>query len=250
MVAQGEVPSFRDLTPGAAGPDVSQLESLLRALHFYNGPPDGKFTPAVARAVGAWHKANGLGLDVEVHEGDIVYLPSLPSRVALNASLISVGAIVSGGEAGITALSASPDFSMVLTQSQAALIPPMARVMLLPESGTKWNAEVGASVSDANGVTMRLRSTTAGPICASACDSVSITGTTLIPATVTTAPTVTGVTVPTAAILSDALNHAFVTDAKRTRHRVEVLGSSNGISVVSGIVSGLRVRVFTLADGQ
>jgi peptidoglycan hydrolase-like protein with peptidoglycan-binding domain len=250
VVAQGTVPSFRDLTAGMTGPDVSQLQSLLHATGQYTGVADGRFTGALQRAVIAWHRALGLGADSTVERGDIVYVPSLPARVSLSASLVGTGDTVSGGEAAVRVLAASPDFSLVLTTSQAGLIPPGARVTLHPTGGHKWAAKIGAVVSNANGVTISLKPLGSSPICSDSCSAIGASGTSLIPASVTTTPTVTGLTIPTAAIQTDALNRTFVEDPKGIDHRVRVLGSSDGISVVTGITAGMRVRVPTLSGEQ
>jgi peptidoglycan hydrolase-like protein with peptidoglycan-binding domain len=250
VIAQGAIPSFRDLAPGMTGPDVSQLQLLLHATGQYSGVADGRFTSAVQRAVIAWHRALGIGGDTTVERGDIVYVPSLPARVSLSAGLVGTGDTVAGGEAAVKVLAASPDFSLVLTTSQAALIPSGARVTLHPTGGLKWAAKVGAVVSTANGVTIALKSLGSSPICSESCNAIGADGTSLIPASVTTTPTVTGLTIPTVAIQTDAMNRTFIEDPKGIDHGVRVLGSSDGISVVTGLAAGMRVRVPALSGEQ
>ena len=250
VIAQGDVPSFRELAAGMTGPDVSQLQSLLRSIGRYFGPTDGRFTPSLQSSVVAWHRALGMGTGASVETGDIVYVPRLPSRVALSASLISVGDSVSGGEAGIKVFSSSPAFSMVLTPSQASLIPPRARVTLHPSSGGSWHAQVSSVVSGSNGVTISLKPFDTSFICDTNCSEISTAGTTLVPATVVTTPTITGLALPTAAIQTDARNRSFVDDPKGIGYRVQVLGSSDGISVVTGVRLGMRVRIPVLSAEQ
>jgi len=59
FVLQGEVPAYRDLHPGLAGPDVRQLEQGLARLGFEPGPVDGHYDAQTAAAVGRWYTARG-----------------------------------------------------------------------------------------------------------------------------------------------------------------------------------------------
>lgn len=51
FVFQGEVPAYRDLTPGISGDDVRQLESGLKRLGFDPGPVDGTYDEQTSAAV-------------------------------------------------------------------------------------------------------------------------------------------------------------------------------------------------------
>jgi peptidoglycan hydrolase-like protein with peptidoglycan-binding domain len=59
FVLQGEVPVFRDLTPGISGEDVRQLESGLKRLGFDPGPEDGMFDEQTSSAVSDWYASMG-----------------------------------------------------------------------------------------------------------------------------------------------------------------------------------------------
>lgn len=59
FVLQGEVRTYRDLTPGLSGEDVKQLERALKRLGFDPGPLDGKFDEQTSAAVKAWYSAAG-----------------------------------------------------------------------------------------------------------------------------------------------------------------------------------------------
>ena len=105
-------------------------------------------------------------------------------------------------------------------------------------------------VSGSNGVTISLKPFDTSFICDTNCSEISTAGTTLVPATVVTTPTITGLTLPTAAIQTDARNRSFVDDPKGIGYRVQVLGSSDGISVVTGVRLGMRVRIPVLSAEQ
>lgn len=59
FVLQGEVPAYRDLTPGINGDDVMQLENALQRLGFDPGPVDGVYDAQTSTAVSDWYAANG-----------------------------------------------------------------------------------------------------------------------------------------------------------------------------------------------
>lgn len=59
FVLQGQVPSYRDLTPGTAGEDVRQLEQGLKRLGFDPGPVDGVYDQLTGSAVARWYQSKG-----------------------------------------------------------------------------------------------------------------------------------------------------------------------------------------------
>jgi peptidoglycan hydrolase-like protein with peptidoglycan-binding domain len=59
FVLKGAVPAFRDLTLGAVGDDVRQLEEALQRLGFDPGPVDGVYDAATAAGVTAWYEKAG-----------------------------------------------------------------------------------------------------------------------------------------------------------------------------------------------
>jgi peptidoglycan hydrolase-like protein with peptidoglycan-binding domain len=59
FVLKGAVPAFRDLTLGAVGDDVKQLEEALQRLGFDPGPVDGVYDAATASGVTAWYEKAG-----------------------------------------------------------------------------------------------------------------------------------------------------------------------------------------------
>lgn len=59
LLLQGEIPVYRDLTPGISGEDVLQLERGLVRLGFDPGPVDGVFDKRTGNAVADWYARAG-----------------------------------------------------------------------------------------------------------------------------------------------------------------------------------------------
>ena len=59
FIFQGQVPAYRDLTPGATGDDVRQLEQGLKRLGFDPGPVDGVYDQLTSAAVARWYTKKG-----------------------------------------------------------------------------------------------------------------------------------------------------------------------------------------------
>ncbi|MFJ8040077.1 peptidoglycan-binding protein [Kitasatospora sp. NPDC096147] len=57
---RGAVPAYRDLRPGASGPDVAQLQAALAELGFTSGgDPEGGYGRGTAKAVGDYYRSIG-----------------------------------------------------------------------------------------------------------------------------------------------------------------------------------------------
>jgi peptidoglycan hydrolase-like protein with peptidoglycan-binding domain len=72
LVLQGAVPAYRDITPGAVGDDVRQLQEGLVRLGFRPGRTDGVYDDRTGLAVAAWYLKGG-------------WTPSGPSEEQLQA---------------------------------------------------------------------------------------------------------------------------------------------------------------------
>ncbi|MDQ1491470.1 MAG: hypothetical protein QOJ23_3984, partial [Actinomycetota bacterium] len=59
LVLQGAVPAYRDITPGAVGDDVRQLQQALVRLGFRPGRTDGVYDDRTGLAVAAWYLKGG-----------------------------------------------------------------------------------------------------------------------------------------------------------------------------------------------
>lgn len=112
-----------------------------------------------------------------------------------------------------------------------------------PDAG-QWQARVRAVVTNAEGaVTVSLEPAVGSAICGDVCGEVPVSGDTLLRSTVVTVPSVAGLTVPVAALTSDAEGVVAVIDEDGTALPVEVLASAGGVAVVDGVLEGIRVRV-------
>lgn len=87
FILQGQLPPYRDLTPGLSGPDVAQLQEALTRLDYEVGR-QGVFDWATQRAARTMFADRGSVLPIDQEQGGvvierewIVYVPELPARV-------------------------------------------------------------------------------------------------------------------------------------------------------------------------
>lgn len=239
--AAGTTPMSRDLSDGTIGPDVAQLQAMLASIGIDPGRTDGVFDDSTERAVRAWQSRAGLPVDGTVALRDLVFLPGLPARARLDATVVFAGAILGGTEPALTVLGA-PTFTIALDDLQNSLVPQDATVTVTgPENA--WTATAGDRTRGETGTIVTLEAAGA-PVCADDCvGAVPALGQSLFPATITVVPLTTGLTVPSAAIATEADGRAVVIDSADRRHPVTVIAAAQGISVVEGLEDGLVVRV-------
>lgn len=244
QVARGEVPAFRSLAPGSDGDDVRQLQQMLGELGYYGGPQDGGFGSGTERAVRAWQDDLGIPVDGVVQAGDLVFLPALPGRIALDDETVLRGATLTGGEQVVSALAAQPTFTVPATSHQAAMMP-VGTVVELTVQGELWPAAVAGqepSPDSPDQVRVNLQGVDGGQVCTTACGLIPVVGESLLASRIVTQPTVTGVVAPSAALRTDPDGAVAVIDEQGAEHPVTVVASANGMSVVEGVPAGLRVR--------
>jgi peptidoglycan hydrolase-like protein with peptidoglycan-binding domain len=244
VIAQGEVPAFRDLTDGASGADVSQLQTLLQGLGFYKGSVDGVFGPGVGAAVRAWQESLGLEPSGVVRAGDVMFVPALPVRVVFDPAVLTRGAQLNGGEPVLSGLPSSPGFMIPITEAQAPLIPSGTRVLITGPNGEEWAAGAGEQTSGEGGAVMvALEGVDGALICAKECAALPVTGPSRLRSEVVTVDQVQGLTVPTAALRSGADGATVVVDEAGRELPVTIITSAKGMSVIEGVEPGLEVRV-------
>lgn len=244
VAAEGMVPMFRDLRRGDSGADVEQLDRLLDALGFLSADPDSDYDADTAGAVVAWQRSLGVRADGRVRAGDLVFLPSLPARVAL-APELARGARLAGGEQIVQVLAATPRFAIPLSPDQRSLVPRGAEV-IVSHPGGQWLAKVDrlAELPGATEVDLILVGPDGGPVCGEDCaDHVPVGERTTFTSEVILTPQTTGPTVPVAAIRTDPSNAPYVLTPQGSRLDVEVLASANGLAVVDGIDVGAVVEL-------
>jgi peptidoglycan hydrolase-like protein with peptidoglycan-binding domain len=239
LIAQGEVPMFRELSLNGRGPDVAQLQTLLAGLGFYQGEVDGVFRTGTRTAVRAWQESLGVTVDGVVRRGDLIFVPGLPVRVALASELL-VGAILSGGEPLVLSVPSDPLFRVPLSVEQRTVVPLSAPVLVTFPEGV-WEGRVDRAVENPQSGQLDLILTTAdgGPLCGDECARwVELDRPTDFGVEIVVIPETVGPAVPVAAIGIDAGNQPYVTAASGERIDIGIVESSQGIAVVEGVEIG------------
>lgn len=245
VVAAGDVPAFRDLHSGARGEDVTQLQELLVSTGHYAGAADGVFGYTTERAVRAWQRDLGLVADGVVRRGDVLFVPSLPARLALEPDLV-IGATVSPGDPAVRVLRPAPQFTIALPEGQSRLVSTGMEVEILREGDDRWWTTIvdlhrEEDATGAGGVTAVLRGG-GEAVCGDECGELPIEAPTLLPSLIHVVPETEGVTVPAAAIVTSADGATLVHLADGRQQPVTVLAAASGIAVVDGLTAGTLVR--------
>ena len=246
VVAEGDVPAFRDLSSGARGDDVAQLQRLLADLGYPVWAEDGVFGWALDSAVRSWQRDLGLTPDGVVRRGDVIFVPELPTRLSLDPEL-AVGTNLTGGEPAVQVLPPAPTFTIVLPEAQARLVTPGMPVEINYPGGT-WSAEIGevrrGTGSDGpGGMSAILTSEAGADICGDDCDEITIDAETLLDSTIHLVPETTGLTVPAAALATTAAGQTVVVLESGELQPVTVVTAARGMAVVEGVADGARVRI-------
>lgn len=245
VVAQGEVPAFRAIDGEAEGPDVAQLQQMLVDLGFYGNVVDGVAGAGTVTAIKAWQKSLGLEQTGKVEAADVIFVPTLPTRLVLDTEKLFRGATLMGGEAVVRGLSTSPIFTLPVTESQAAMIPAGTRVEITSPNGDMWVGHATEVTRDSETQTVIVH--LAGPddvaVCANACEQVPVTGQAQLASRVVTVEEVEGLVIPSAALVTTADGTTAVIDEDGERTPVTVVTSARGMSVVEGVTAGTQVRV-------
>ncbi|KJL29243.1 peptidoglycan-binding domain-containing protein [Microbacterium oxydans] len=242
VIGQGDVPAYRSIDVDTKGADVAQLQSMLTALGLYGGAVDGTAGPRTIEAIRAWQKT----LDVEqtgvVDVADIIYVPQLPTRVSLDDEVITRGNLVAGGEPVVRALSTSPVFRVPVTEAQAATMPTGTRVEITSPEGDVWIASAGKQVVDSQSGSIDIY-LDGESICGGDCAQIPVSGEALLSSVIVTAEEVSGLVIPSAALVTSADGQFAVIDRSGDRLNVTVIASARGMSVVEGVAEGIDVRV-------
>jgi peptidoglycan hydrolase-like protein with peptidoglycan-binding domain len=90
----GEIPMYRDLAPGASGPDVRQLEANLAKLGYGGFTADNEYTSSTAGAVRDWQGDIGADVTGVVSRASVLFIPERGLVDSLHAA---VGDAVSPG---------------------------------------------------------------------------------------------------------------------------------------------------------
>lgn len=252
VVAQGKVPAFRDIGENTKGADVAQLQRMLVDLGYLGrGAADGTARPSTVAAIKAWQKHLGVERSGVVSAGDVVFVPTLPTRVSLVAEVVHRGATLAGGEDAVNGLSASPVFRIPVTEQQAGLLTAGVRVQISSPEGDTWEGHAGDQSTDQNGaITVTVTGSDGATICGDGCGQIPVTGQVSLAATIITVEPERGLVVPSAALVTGADGQVAVIGEDGTRLPVTVGTSAKGMSIVSGVDAGTRVRVPATGSGK
>lgn len=245
VAAQGSVPAYRDIEYGLSGPDVKQLQQLLYDLGFYWVEPDGEALSGTTTAIRQWQKSLGLETTGVVSPADIVFLPTLPARITLDTEALDIGAEIEPGAKVVSVLPSSPQFTIPVTASQAAMIPADTAVFVNAPDGTEWQGVIaGQHVDDE---TQQIIYTISGQegaaLCGEACGEIPVSSEVRLPAKIVLVPPTSGLVVPSSALVTNPDGSIVIIDSTGAPHKVTVVASARGQSVIEGVKAGMQVRV-------
>ncbi|MGH8774316.1 MAG: peptidoglycan-binding protein [Jiangellaceae bacterium] len=248
VVAEGATPFYRDLSAGARGSDVEQLQTLLGTLGLFSGDLDGRFGAGTTQAVRAWQRDLGIVATGQVAFGDVIAVGSLPAEVILGEA-ITVGAPVGGGEEAVLTVAAEPRFVLPLSVEQRDLVPLDAQVVVTVGENTFPATMSTATETPEGDVEIALQGESGGAVCSTDCGADIPAGRRVsFPAQVVVVPETTGPAVPVAALNTDAGGTVTVQLDDGETREVSVIASAGGIAVVDGLDAG-EVVVLRAASG-
>lgn len=244
VIAQGEVPMFREIADGAVGGDVGQLQVLLKELGHYRDIIDARVGPRTTAAIRRWQGELGVEKTGVVELGDVVFVPHLPSRIALNPEFIHRGASLTGGEEAVFSLPPVPVFRIPATEAQASIMPSGTTIEVTSPSGRVWRGVAGEQKrAEDDSISVFVAGQGGSSLCADACGEVPAGEESTLLSRVVLVPEVEGLLVPSSALVTAADGETAVIGVDGERTAVKVTASAKGMSVISGVPEGTRVRV-------
>jgi peptidoglycan hydrolase-like protein with peptidoglycan-binding domain len=240
VVATGSVPMFRTLQYGIDGPDVAQLQKLLAAKGFFSGAIDGHFGWATMTATELWQGSIGASEDGVVDAGALVFVPSLPARMAL---VPAVGDRVDQGGDLVKVLGSAPDFVAAISASDRASLRSGQAISIAAPNGGTWPGTLGTFEPVTNGVPGSYKAQIDGALCGSDCGLVPVVGETALTSTIELVPKTSGPVVPTSALVVQPSGDSALTMADGSTRMVTIVAEANGFAVVKGIEVGAVIRL-------
>ena len=246
IIARGETPAFRDITEDTEGSDVVQLQSFLAEVGYYSASVTGKVNPATTQAIQRWQKDLGVPQTGTVNAGDIIYVPELPARVSLDTEKIYRGATLTGDESVLFTLPAAPTFKITVTKPQAAVITSGLSATIRTPEGATWEGITGGvipSAEESEAVNILIGTADGSPVCGTECQTIAASGQTQLQAEITLVTKVSGLVVPSSAIITTASGKTAVINKNGKQVKVTIIQSANGMTVIEGVEAGTKVRV-------
>lgn len=228
---------FRTLKRDVNGPDVAQLQALLRSLGYFTGRADGRFGPATEAAVKRWQRVIGAAAHGIVEPGDLSFLDQLPARAAV---IPAVGERVDVGSPLLRVFAARPTSRALVSAAFRSELASGMAVDIQGAVGTRWQGVLGTFRALADG---RFEVDIASDVCADRCTAIPVDGETSLEGTVVLVPETRGPVVPTSALVQGASGSVAVVLADGTTREVRVIAQANGFAVVDGLAPGTTVRL-------
>jgi peptidoglycan hydrolase-like protein with peptidoglycan-binding domain len=241
VVAEGEIPAFRDLGPGVKGQDVDQLQRFLVRLGITDFEPDGDYGSATVIAVKAWQLVLGAEETGTVALGDILWVPA--ATVSLRPAFgVEVDSVVASGDALFDQLGAQPVITLATSQDQANILPLDVPVRVLYGEWV-WEGILGTGQHTDGGVNFPVVKPGGEAVCGDECGVLPRAGVSAVEIEMIAVPSTTGPAVPLAALVTGADGTTTVELDDGTIVTVDVLATADGLAVVSGLDVGDTVRL-------
>lgn len=225
----GTVPAYRDLTVGARGRDVEQLqEGLVSAGHLQADAVDGRFGTATAHALRALYEDNDSTYDNVLPAGSLVFVPD---RAEIREGQFVVGApapasleleLPFDGEANITTLVGN--------------LPTVRRGLVVTLDGSSAVLEV-ASVSESGAdLELVLVPVDCAPGCLASFEPTGDSDTVIVAAQLELIPRITALSIPVSAVRVGEDGQAFLTKVNGERVEIDVAITQDGLAQIEGSV--------------
>jgi peptidoglycan hydrolase-like protein with peptidoglycan-binding domain len=232
VVAEGFIPMFRTLAQGVEGPDVTQLQRLLRSLQFFPGPTNGVFGPATAAATKRWQRSIGATADGTVETGSLLFVDDLPAGMVV---VPTVGARISAGSELVRVLADLPDFTVTVSGSQRLELTSGLAISIDAPGGGTWPGTLGSFEQLGDG---RYIASLTGALCGDSCDRIPVDGETALSGQIVLVPDTSGVVVPVSTLVQQPSGALAVTLADGTSRSVRIVVEADGFAIVEGLDAG------------
>lgn len=237
IVAEGSVPMFRTLRRGDRGPDVAQLQQLLRLAGLLEGPADGAFGPLTEAAVRRWQGSTGAQSNGVVGPGSLLFVEGLPARLVV---VPNVGDRISAGSEFVHLLTDRPIFVASVTASQRAELRTGMTVSIVGPLGEEWHGELGSFEAQADG---RYSALLSGDLCGDECDGIAVDGETALSGSIALVPETRGIVVPISALEEQPSGAMAITLLQGATVPVRIVAAADGFAVVEGIEPGEVIKL-------
>lgn len=244
VIMKGETPAYRDLSQGSKGNDVAQLQEALRSLGYFSMKADGNFGASTTNAVKRWQKDLGLESSGQVLLGDIVFSPSIPTRVILGEN-VTPGQRLSEGDKTVETVSEIPSFRLEVDGNST--VPAADTPVTVIYENHEWQGMIGSMVppqGNESRTIVEITSIDEQPLCQDACSELPLNPAPgQITARVVQIPKTTGTTVPVSSLGQSPTGEYYVQDLKGQRIAVDVVVTYGSRAIVTGVEVGQVIRV-------